>query len=78
MILTLTDISQASILAGKISELSGPSVTTGGFISATGELVESWKVNVNVIVVEAPHGWVVGPPRGGDWLYPTERHSGCV
>ena len=26
------------------------------------ELVESWKVNVNVIVVEAPHGWVRGPP----------------
>ena len=56
MILTLTDIGQANILAEKISELSVPSVSTGGFISATGELVESWKVNVNVIVVEAPHG----------------------
>ena len=55
MIFTLTDISQ--YLTGKVSPT---------FISPhswrAGELVESWKVNVNVIVVEAPHGWVRGPP----------------
>ena len=40
----------------------GPALS-GGFISwRPGELEESWKVNVNVIVVEAPHGWVRGPP----------------
>ena len=38
--------------------------------------LESWKVNVSVIVAEAPHGWRT--PSGRDWLYPTELHSSCV